>query len=130
MDDESYPGVKGHAFRYQDYYIFCSLHTQLSRLWCIGTRFHSMSVVVADSAKRTKVTSSIRPTLGIMPYSANEREKNTFVPENASQEQVKLTLSNNGKRNFRSINVLDKEKLDELKMRFDIRRDDLGNWEE
>lgn len=58
--------------------------------------------------------------------------KNAFIPVNARETAIKNMLPAGGKRNFRSINIIDRrpQVLRELMKKFNIRKESQGNYEE
>lgn len=116
--------------------MYFSLHSQLSTLRRVRTRYHSVNLVVADKTKRPPEIvadihykadfgyNAVRPNRATVPRSTE------FITVRSEDENIKKTLPANGKRNLRTINIIDRNNLTALKAVFNIRNDKLGNYEE
>lgn len=109
--DESDEGFKGFVIRTSKYFIYFSLHAVQSGLRRTTVQFHTINLVVKD--RRTKETYLDISHKGDFGFQAVQLKNGGFMPINKKEEKImKDQEEKEQAMNFRSVNVIDVNKLD------------------
>ena len=117
-EDESHEGFKGHVFRIGPYFVYWSIHVQTSSLRRIDVKLHTITFVVVHAAtKELLVEVNHKGFFGFL--ATRVPDPGDFIALTEADQKLREELDEmDGKRNKRSINVID---LDNLDPRFEYR---------
>lgn len=106
--DEPNQGFKGYLFHVKKYLIYVNLHSQLSNIRRVHTRFHTMNIVVTERGVSKKILMDLRYKADF-GFEAVKIADNSFIPLNEDEKAIKDAQS---VVQFKSINVLDIANMD------------------
>lgn len=109
MEDESHPGFKNFVFKEGNYWVLFGIHAHTSSLRRVTERFHTAILVIVHQSGEKVFEMTHKADYGFLAA----KGKHGLIPVRDVDKRIERNQDRfHGTRRFRTINVVDKNRLD------------------